>query len=67
MPHDLFIGDVYLPPLLAAAIVALVAATYTVKFMHRRELMTHFANPPLVFIALAVTYTVILGSTLFPT
>ena len=67
MPHDLYFGDVYIPPLLAAGALALLAASYTSRLMQKYEVMAHFANPPLVFMALSVIYTVIFGSTLFPT
>lgn len=67
MPHDLFFGDVYIPPLLAAAILALIAASFTSRLMTARGMMAHFANPPLVFLSLAVIFTVIFGSTVFRT
>ncbi len=67
MPHDLFFGDVYIPPLLAAAILSLIAASLTTRFMTSRGIMVHFANPPLVFMALSIIFTVLFGSTLFPT
>jgi hypothetical protein len=67
MPHDLYFGDVYFPPLLAAAALGLIAASYTSRLMHKHGVMVRFANPPLVFIAFSVIYTVIFGSTIFPT
>ena len=66
MPHDLVIGDVYMPPLLAAGIVAMIAASLTGKLMRNTGVMAMFANPALVFFSLTVVYTVVLGSTLFP-
>ena len=67
MPHDLYLGDVYFPPLLVAAALGLIAASLTSRLMTNRGWMAGFANPPLVFIALSVIYTLIFGSTLFPT
>ena len=67
MPKDLVLGDVYLPPLLVAVIVALVLSSFTTQFMNARGWNTWFANAPLVYISLVCIYTVILGSTLFPT
>ena len=67
MPHDLALGDVYIPPLLAAAVVALITSRYTARFMVTRGIMEHFANPPLVFVALSILYTLLFGATLFPT
>ncbi len=67
MPNDLVIADVYIPPLLAAAVLALIASSLTTRFMNRRRLTAHFANPPLVFVSMVVIYTVIFGSTIFST
>lgn len=67
MPHDLAIGDVYIPPLLASAITALAMAALTTHLLRARGVMAHFANPALVFLSITVIFTVLLGSTLFPT
>jgi hypothetical protein len=67
VPHDIFIGDVYIPPLLAAAVMSLIVASLITRTMTARGVMSYFANPPLVFMSLAVMLTVIFGSTLFPT
>ena len=48
MPKDLVLGDVYLPPLLVAVIVALVLSSFTTQFMNARGWNTWFANAPLV-------------------
>jgi hypothetical protein len=66
MPHDIYIGDVYLPPLLVAAVVAMIVAAYCTHQMRERDVMQHFANPPLVYLSLTTIITVILSSTLFP-
>ncbi len=66
MPHDLYLGDVYFPPLLVAGVVGLLVASLTSHLLHRLGWMTHFANPPLVFFSFTVIYTVLFGSTLFP-
>ena len=66
MPHDLALGDIYLPPLLAAAVLGLLGASLTARLMTARGLLAHFANPPLVFLSITVIYTVIIASTLFP-
>ena len=67
MPSDVVLGDVYFPPLLVAVIMALVLSSLTTKFMNARDWNAWFVNAPLVFISLAIIYTVILGSTVFPT
>lgn len=67
MPQDLVFGDVYLPPLLVAAVLSMAASSLTLGAMRRHGIIEYFANPPLVFIALTVIYTAVLGSTLIPT
>ena len=67
MPRDLVIGDVYIPPLLAAAVLALVLAAVTKRFMEARGVIHYFANPALVFLSLTTLYTVLLGTFIFRT
>jgi hypothetical protein len=67
MPSNVIIGDVYIPPLFAAAVLALLASSLTAQFMNRRRLTAYFVNPPLVFVSMVIIYTVIFGSTIFPT
>lgn len=67
MPSDLVLGDVYLPPLFAAAVVALLLSSLTTRIMAARGWYAWFSSGPLVFISLVVIYTVILGTFLFPT
>ena len=67
MPRDVFIGDVYFPTLLLAALAALLVASLVMRLLRQQNLIQHFANPPLVFMALSVVFAVIFGSTLFPT
>ncbi len=66
VPSEFSISGIYFPPLLLAAIMGLVAAVATRKWLGGTELAKAFANPPLVFFALTTIYTVIFGSTLFP-
>jgi len=66
MPHDLFIGDVYIPPLLAAAVLAMIAASYGTRVMREQGWMMCFANPPFVFLSITVILTVLFSSTIFP-
>lgn len=67
MPADIVIGDVYIAPLFAAAILSLILASLTTRLMTNRGWNVHFSNAPLVYFSLVVTYTVILGTTLIPT
>jgi hypothetical protein len=62
MPHEFAIGGVYMPPLLIAAILGTIAAVATVRLLNRYRLSRYFFYPPLVFVALAIIYTVFIGT-----
>jgi len=66
MPHEFVIGDVYIPPLLIAAILGTIAAVATARLLNRYRLSRYFFYPPLVFVALAVIFTVLFGTVLIP-
>ncbi len=60
------IGDVYFPPMLIAGILGAAAAWLTALLLNRYRLSRFFAYPPLVFLALAVIYTIALGTFVIP-
>lgn len=62
VPHELAVGGVYMPPLLIAGVLGLLAAVVTAKLLNRCRLSKYFFYPPLVFIALSVIYTVLIGT-----
>ncbi|MEJ2472146.1 MAG: DUF1656 domain-containing protein [Desulfuromonadales bacterium] len=62
IPHEFAIGEVYMPPLLFAAFLGLIAAMVTAHLLNRYRLTRYFFYPPLVFIALTITYTVLIGT-----
>ena len=62
MPHEFAIGGVYMPPLLIAAIIGTIAAVATARLLNRYRLSRYFFYPPLVFVALAIIYTVFIGT-----
>ena len=62
MPHEFAIGEVFMPPLLVAAFLGLIAAIVTAHLLNRYRLSRYFFYPPLVFLALAVIYTVLIGT-----
>jgi hypothetical protein len=66
IPHEFVIGEVYLPPLLVAAILGLLAALLTARLLNRFRLSNYVFYPPLVFLALTVIYTVLIGGLLIP-
>jgi hypothetical protein len=66
IPKEFAIGGVYTPPLLIAAILGTIAAVVTARLLNRYRLSRYFFYPPLVFLALAVIYTVLIGTFFIP-
>jgi len=66
VPSEFAIADVYLPPLLMAAALGLLASLATVRLLNRFRLSRYFFYPPLVFLALMAIYTVLIGGLLIP-
>ena len=66
MPHEFAIGGVYMPPLLITAILGTIAAVATARLLNRYRLSRYFFYPPLVFLALAVIFTVLIGTLIIP-
>ena len=66
IPHEFSLGGVYMPPLLVAALFGVIAAIVTANLLNRYRLSRYFFYPPLVFLALAVIYTVALGTFFIP-
>jgi hypothetical protein len=62
IPHEFAIAEVYMPPLLVAAFLGLIAAMLTARLLNRYRLSRYFFYPPLVFIALTIIYTVFIGT-----
>jgi hypothetical protein len=66
IPHEFAIGGVYFPPLLIAGILGVVAAWVTIMLLNRYRLSRFIYNPPLIFFALAIIYTGLIGTFLIP-
>ena len=66
VPSEFAIGGVYMPPLLVAAVLGITLAVITASWLNRRRLSRHFFYPPLVFVAMTVIYTIIIGTYLIP-
>lgn len=62
VPHEFAIGGVYLPPMLIAAFVGILAALMTTRLLNRYRLSKYFFYPPLVSLALMIIYTVLIGT-----
>ena len=66
IPHEFAIGGVYFPPLLVAGILGVTAAVLTAFLLNRYRLSRFFFYPPLVFLALAILYTSMIGTFFIP-
>lgn len=66
IPSEFAIGGVLMPPLLIAGLLGVGAAALTAHLLNRVRLSRYVANPPLVFVALAVIYTCVIGTFLIP-
>ena len=66
IPHEFSIGEVYMPPLLVAAFLGLIATILTARLLNRYRLTRYFFYPPLVFLALVAIYTTIIGTFIVP-
>ncbi len=66
IPSEFTIGGVYMPPLLIAGLLGIVGATITASLLNRVRLSRFMASPPLVFLAIAVIYTCVIGTFLVP-
>lgn len=66
IPSEFAIGGVYFPPLLIAGLLGTAAAWLTAQLLNRYRLSRYFAYPPLVLLALAVIYTVLIATFVLP-
>jgi type II secretory pathway component PulF len=66
IPSEFVIGGVYLPPMLIAGLFGTAAAWLTAQLLNRFRLSRFLAYPPLVLLAMAVIYTVVLGTFVIP-
>jgi hypothetical protein len=66
IPSEVDISGVYFPPLLIVSFLGVIAAWLTTQLLNRYRLSRFFAYPPLVQLAMAVIYTVFIGTFLVP-
>jgi Protein of unknown function (DUF1656) len=66
IPHELYVGEIFFPPMLFDAALGLVAATITARLLNRFRVSRYFYNPSLVLIALTVIYTGLFSIFLIP-
>jgi len=66
IPHEIYLGEVFFPPMLLDAAAGLAAASLTARLLNRFRVSRYFYHPPLVLIALAVIYTGLFSIFLVP-
>ena len=66
VPHELYVGEVFFPPMLLDAALGLLAATITARLSNRFRVSRYFYSPSLVLIALTVIYTGLFSIFLIP-
>jgi hypothetical protein len=66
IPSEFAIGGVYFPPLLIASVIGVALASLTALFLNRYRLSRFFWHPPLMFLALAVIYSGLIGTFVIP-
>ena len=66
IPSEVELLGVYFPPLLLAGLLGAVAAAATAYALNRFRLSRFFYYPPVVFLALAVIYTGVIGTFVIP-
>jgi hypothetical protein len=66
IPSEFSVGEVYFPPLLIASLLGVILAWLSGRVLNRYRLSRFFFYPPLVLLALAVIYTVIIGTFVIP-
>ena len=62
IPHEFAIGGVYMPPMLVAATLAVLATVITARLLNRYRLSRHFFYPPAVLLSMVIIYTVLIGT-----
>lgn len=66
IPIEVALGGVYFPPLFLASLLGASAAAATAYGLNRYRLSRFFYYPPVVFLALAVIYTGLIGTFVIP-
>jgi len=62
IPHEFAISEVFMPPLLVVGLLGTIAAVITAHLLNRYRLSRYFSYPPLVFVALIVIYSSLIGT-----
>jgi hypothetical protein len=66
VPSEFNLGGVYFPPLLIASLLGATLAWLSVRLLNRYRLSRFMFYPPLIFVAIAIIYTALIGTFLIP-
>ncbi|ROV58106.1 DUF1656 domain-containing protein [Vibrio ponticus] len=66
IPQEIAIGDIYLPPLLVAGFFGVICTSLTTRLLNRLRWHRYVVSPPLVEMSMAIIYTVLIGTFVFP-
>ncbi|KLV05589.1 hypothetical protein ABT56_11140 [Photobacterium aquae] len=66
IPKEIAIGDIYLPPLLVAGFLGVVCTSLTARLLNKLQWHRYVASPPLAELCIAIVYTVLIGTYVFP-
>jgi hypothetical protein len=67
VPAEIEIFGTYVPPLLLAATLGVLAMMLTVYLLNRHRLSRFFMLPEVVMLALTIIYTAVIGTYVIPT
>jgi len=62
IPHEFALGDIYLPPMLVAAIAATALSILSARLLNHFRWSKYFFYPPIVMLSMMVLYTVLIGT-----
>jgi uncharacterized membrane protein YidH (DUF202 family) len=65
-PREVEVQGVVMPPLLVSAIIGLIAAWATMRWLDHNRLIRHFPWPTPTFLALTAIYAILTSVVLFP-
>ncbi|QWG09815.1 DUF1656 domain-containing protein [Flammeovirga kamogawensis] len=58
IPHEVNIGELYIPRMLISVIVGLLLTQFTTKLLNYCKLSKYFSYTPIVYIALLLIYSI---------
>ncbi len=66
IPAEFTLGGIYMPPLLMASVMGAITALIVARLLNSYRLSKYFFYPPLVFVAMAIIFTMIYGMSIIP-